>query len=57
MLESFPAQVSLNLHHNSNGDACEAFLTETLLFDLEALGGGPLIINLTGSEVESVMLE
>ena len=57
VLESLPAQVSLQLYHNSNNDFCEAFLSETLVFDLSELGAGPLIINLADADVERLMLE
>ena len=33
-LESFPVQLPVSLAHNANGDACEAWLTEDLNFDL-----------------------
>ena len=33
-MESSPVQINLLLVHDSHGDNCEAWLTETLLFDL-----------------------
>ncbi|MDQ7816414.1 MAG: NigD-like C-terminal domain-containing protein [Melioribacteraceae bacterium] len=35
--KSNPAQVTLILSHNANGDMCEAYLTKTVSFDLAAL--------------------
>jgi hypothetical protein len=35
--KSNPAQVTLILSHNGNGDMCEAYLTKTVSFDLAAL--------------------
>ncbi|MDH5398115.1 MAG: hypothetical protein OEX02_08220 [Cyclobacteriaceae bacterium] len=31
----YPPQFSVILNHNSNGDACEAWLTETIVIDLK----------------------
>lgn len=35
--ESYPVQVSAFLSHDANGDPCDAFLTEDLVFDLRPL--------------------
>jgi hypothetical protein len=36
-MESFPAQASLYLHHDGHDDACDAYLTEELHFDLNPI--------------------
>ena len=36
-LESFPVQANLRLEHDSQGDMCEAYPTETRQFDLRPL--------------------
>ena len=36
-MESEPVQVRLEVWHDANGDSCEAYLSETLLFDLAPL--------------------
>lgn len=36
-LESWPVQTTLTLIHDANGDTCEAFVTQTLTFDLTPL--------------------
>lgn len=36
-MESFPVQVNLYLHHNGHNDACDAYLTEELRFDLSPI--------------------
>ncbi len=36
-LDSFPVQAQVLLTHDAYGDACEALLTETLVFDLSPL--------------------
>jgi hypothetical protein len=36
-LESSPVQANLYLRHNSNGDACEAFINKTISFDLRPI--------------------
>lgn len=36
-MESDPVQARLTLGHDAHGDACEAYLTETLIFGLEPL--------------------
>jgi hypothetical protein len=36
-LESEPVQVGLEVWHDANGDSCEAYLSETLSFDLAPL--------------------
>ncbi|MEL6344444.1 MAG: hypothetical protein AAFV53_15100 [Myxococcota bacterium] len=38
--ESAPVQISLNLIHDGNGDSCEAYITEDLVFDLSPLDEG-----------------
>lgn len=58
-MESDPVQVSLQIWHGGEPDMCEAYLTDTLSFDLsplkaawkEAYGDGPgtIIINLDGA--------
>lgn len=58
LLETFPEQARLQLVHDANGDACEAFLTRELRFDLSAIreahGGeeGRIILSLDGAEDE-----
>ena len=32
--ESYPVQLDVVLAHDANGDACEAYLTDTYVFDL-----------------------
>lgn len=46
-LRSFPGQIHVQLKHDANGDAAEAYLTETLRFDLSDLNQ-PLIIHIHG---------
>jgi len=36
-MESFPVQANLYLRHDSHGDACDAYLTEELHFDLSPI--------------------
>ncbi len=36
-MESFPPQANLYLHHNANGDACKALITQRLAISLEPL--------------------
>lgn len=36
-MESEPVQANLSLHHNANGDMCEAYIEETLEIDISAL--------------------
>lgn len=36
-MESFPIQAAIVLSHNAQDDPCEAFITQTLLFDLTPL--------------------
>jgi len=36
-LESYPVQANLYLRHNSNGDACEALVNESLSFNLRSI--------------------
>ena len=62
-MESDPVQVSLDLRHEANGDMCEAYVEETLSFDLQELRDdyesgyqtdtGTIIMRLTGHD-ESV---
>lgn len=33
-LESFPVQARISLYHDANGDACEAYLSQTFTYDL-----------------------
>ena len=35
--ESDPVQATLTIQHDANGDSCEAYLSETLAFDLSPL--------------------
>ena len=59
-LESLPVQTSLWLTHEANDDACEAFITETLRFDLTPLrdqwhqsygpGAGTIVLLLADTE-------
>ena len=47
--------VQLGVHHDANGDACEAFITEEQKFDLtpvQGLGNSPLHILLDGWDTE-----
>jgi hypothetical protein len=37
-LESHPVQANLYLRHFANGDDCEAYITETVSFDLTPVG-------------------
>ena len=46
-LRSFPGQIHVQLKHDANGDNAEAYLTETLRFDLSDLNQ-PLIIHIHG---------
>jgi hypothetical protein len=34
MAESYPPQIWVELYHEDNGDACDAWVTETLTLDL-----------------------
>jgi len=36
-LESYPVQANLYLRHNSNGDACEAFISESAFFNIRPI--------------------
>lgn len=61
-MESDPVQAALSLGHDAHGDSCEAWLTETLSFDLSPLkqawidsyGGssGTIVIDLGDQSVE-----
>ena len=42
---------TLELGHNANGDICEAYPSETLVFDVSALGEEALSIIINGQEV------
>ncbi|XAL97937.1 hypothetical protein OT109_10030 [Phycisphaeraceae bacterium D3-23] len=44
---SFPGQINVQLKHNANGDTAEAYLTETLRFDLSGMQQ-PLVIHVHG---------
>lgn len=46
-LRSFPGQVHVMLKHDANGDNAEAYLTETLRFDLSQFNQ-PLVIHVHG---------
>lgn len=46
-LRSFPGQIHVMLKHDANGDAAEAYLTQTLRFDLSDMIQ-PLIIHVHG---------
>jgi hypothetical protein len=48
--ESYPMQVWLELGHDSGNDACEAYITETLRFDVTSIGTTPTIIHLGGMQ-------
>ena len=58
-LESDPVQLLLTLTHDANGDACEAWLTEDLRFDLTGIreryrtfykqDSGVVVLRLTGA--------
>lgn len=55
-LRSFPGQIHVQLKHDANGDNAEAYLTQTLRFDLSGLNQ-PLIIHVHGhgeDDVETV---
>ena len=60
-MESAPVQVGLEVFHNANNDTCEAYLSETLEFDLVPLreayeesygGGGTILVNVGGESLE-----
>ena len=42
---------NLELGHNANGDTCEAYPSETLVFDVSALGEDAVSIIINGMEV------
>lgn len=46
--QSFPPQVFFDLVHDSNGDLCEAWLTETLRFDLGPVLTPPTLVHIAG---------
>lgn len=62
IMESDPVQVDLEVWHDANGDSCDAYLTETLAFDLTPLrdawhdnygaGPGTITIHLGGETVD-----
>ena len=47
MLRSYPGQIHVHLKHDANGDAAEAYLTETIEFDLTTLNQ-PVISHIHG---------
>ncbi len=59
-MESDPVQANLELFHDSSGDMCEAYINDTLSFDLDELRdayetsyggeGATVILNLVGDE-------
>ena len=51
--ESMPLQVWFELGHNSNGDSCEAYLSQGLVFDISSLdiADQPVQIHLGGQSV------
>lgn len=61
-MESFPVQVSLDLQHEGNDDACEAYLDEELVISLTALreayeegyrtDAGTIIIGIGGESID-----
>ena len=61
-MESEPVQVGLEIWHGGTPDMCEAYLSETLEFDLSPLkaewkdvygaGAGTIIINVMGESVQ-----
>ncbi len=48
VIETHPSTVDLVLFHDANGDTCEALVSETILFDISELGGGPLRVHVVG---------
>ena len=48
--ESYPMQVWLELGHDSANDYCEAYITETLRFDVSSIGTTPTVIHLGGMQ-------
>ncbi|MFH1587500.1 MAG: Kazal-type serine protease inhibitor family protein, partial [Candidatus Diapherotrites archaeon] len=56
-LETYPSQTTLTLYHNSNGDMCEAYATETLEYDLgriKSSSSGTVTIYVNGYGGESL---
>ncbi|MBI1266798.1 MAG: hypothetical protein GC193_05110 [Cryomorphaceae bacterium] len=48
-MKSLPAQLSMQLHHESNGDNCRAMITETIAINISSVrygDKGPLILRL-----------
>lgn len=48
-MKSLPAQISMQLHHESNGDNCRALITENIAINISSIkygDKGPLIIRL-----------
>jgi len=56
MLRSYPGQIHVFLKHDANGDTAEAYLTETLEFDLTTLNK-PVIIHVHGNEGDPVTVQ
>ncbi|NLE49128.1 MAG: hypothetical protein GX614_12065 [Sandaracinaceae bacterium] len=64
--ESHPVQARLSLHHEANGDGCDAYISETRSFDLSELRSayvdgyqteeGAISITLTGGEPAGTFL-
>lgn len=62
VLESLPPQLPLRLHHDSNGDQCEAWLTRTISFSVDGLelaGYNEVILRVIDTEggVETVLYQ
>lgn len=53
VMESSPPQVNVTLIHDANMDACEAYITDGLSFDLSSAGlpSGEVIINFDGESL------
>jgi hypothetical protein len=57
--ESFPPQIWIGFHHDSNGDTCEAFINKTLYVDVSPIlrayqgsygSSGPLVMHIRDTE-------
>lgn len=63
-MESSPVQVNLEIHHESNGDGCEAYLEEDISLDLSPLKAayeagygtstGTIVVHVAGETLEYV---
>jgi hypothetical protein len=48
IIETFPGSVDLVLFHDGNGDTCTTTKFERVVFDIGALGDGPLRVFIDG---------